>query len=321
MIANNARILVIGAGVNGSVCAASLCRAGVQVTVLARGQRYEELRNEGILIENSLTHERSTTKVPVINALEPDDIYDYILVIIRQDQMAGLVPILAKNRSSNIVFMANNLLGAEAYAAIETERIMLGFVFAGGNSEGSVVHAISGVGGVIGALFGVTPFGEIDDAITERLKRLVAIFRQAGLNAKVSTHVADYLATHAGFVTLMTGLAIKYGADMPSLARARADLELLVDALREMLKVFLPALGYQVTPAKFRIIPVVPRFLMVAALGAFIGSDLMKLGMADWSMSQARDEWFYLGKEFERLVEKNGLAVPAIRKLLAYYRK
>lgn len=161
MNTDTARILVIGAGVNGSVCAASLSNAGINVTVLARGQRYEELRSEGIIIENSLTHERSTTKVPVINALEPGDIYDYILVIIRQDQIAALMPILARNRSSNIVFMANNLLGAEAYAAIEKERIMLGFVFAGGKSEGSVVYAISGVGGVIGALFGVTPLGKL----------------------------------------------------------------------------------------------------------------------------------------------------------------
>lgn len=109
----NARILVTGAGVNGSICAASLYKVGINVTILARGQRYEELRDDGIIIENSLTQERSITKVPVISVLEADDIYDYILVIIRQDQMAGLLPILARNRSSNIVFMANNLTGAK----------------------------------------------------------------------------------------------------------------------------------------------------------------------------------------------------------------
>ena len=313
-----ARILVIGAGVNGSVCAASLYKAGINVTVLARGQRYEELHNEGIIIENTLTHERSMTKVPVIPALEPNDIYDYILVIIRQDQIPALLPVLSRNRSANIVFMVNNLSGAEAYAAIGKERILLGFVFAGGKREGAVVYAVSGVGGVLGALFSGTPFGEIDGIITERLKRLVAIFRQAGLDAKVSTRVADYLATHTGFVTLMIGLAIKYEIDMRSLARNKADLGLLVDALRELFKV-LPALGYRVTPLKFRIIQAIPRSLMAAGLGAFIGSDMMKLGMSDWSMSQTHDEWIYLGHELERIVEEHGLAVPAMRSLLAYY--
>lgn len=320
MKTENARILVIGAGVNGSVCAASLYKACLNVTVLARGQRYDEIRNDGIIIENSLTHERSITKVPVINALEPDDIYDYILVVIRQDQMATFLPILARNRSSNIVFMANNLSGAEAYAAIEKKRILLGFVFSSGKREDSVVYAVSAVGGVLGALFGGTPFGEIDGAATERLTRLVTIFRQAGLDAKASPRVADYLATHTGFVTLMIGLAVKYDSDVQAIARAKADLGTLVDGIRELFQA-LPALGYQVTPTKFRIIQWVPRFLMVAALEAFMGSDLLKLGMADWSMSQARDEWFYLGQEFEGIVEKNALIVPAIRKLLAYYHK
>ena len=315
---DNARILVIGAGVNGSICAASLYKAGINVTVLARGQRYEEIRKEGIIIENSLTHERSVTEIPVIQALEPDDIYDYILVIIRQDQMPALLPVLARNRSAAIVFMANDLSGAEAYAAIGKERILLGFVFGAGKREGPVVYGISGVGGVLGALFGGIPFGEIDGAITARLKRLVAIFHQAGLDAKVSTRVADYLATHAGWVTVMIGLGIKYGMDMQALARARADLGTLVDALRELFQV-LHSLGYQVTPPKFRIIEVIPRSLMVASLGAFIGSDMMKLGMTDWSMSQTRDEWVYLDHELERIVEKHGLAVPAIRNLLAYY--
>jgi len=318
MDTEKARILVIGAGVNGSVCATSLNKAGINVTVLARGPRYEDLRNEGIIIENSLTHERSVTKVPVINTLGLEDAYDYILVIVRQDQIASLLPVLAGNRSPNIVFMVNNLSGAEAYTGIEKKRVMLGFVFGGGKREDGVVYAVSGVGGVLGALFGGIPFGEIDGTRTERLKRLVAIFHQAGLDAQVSTRTADYLATHTGMVTLMVGLGIKYDMDLQALARDKAGLRLLVDALREMFKV-LQALGYQVTPPKFRAMQWMPRSLMIAGLGAFIGSDMMKLGMADWSMSQAHDEWFYFGKEFERLVEKTGLAVPSIRKLLAYY--
>jgi hypothetical protein len=46
---------------------------------------------------------------------------------------------------------------------------------------------------------------------------------------------------------------------------------------------------------------------------------MMKLGIADWGMSQTRDEWVYLGQELEWIVEKSGLAVPAMRSLLAYY--
>lgn len=79
----------------------------------------------------------------------------------------------------------------------------------------------------------------------------------------------------------------------------------------------MPALGYQVAPPRFRIIRVIPRFILVAAVRAFVASELMDLGADDLRMPQARDEMLHLTKEFERLVDKSGLTVPAIRELLA----
>jgi hypothetical protein len=40
MKTDNARNLVIGAGVNGSICAVGLYNAGVDMTILARGKCY-----------------------------------------------------------------------------------------------------------------------------------------------------------------------------------------------------------------------------------------------------------------------------------------
>ena len=129
MVKDNARILVIGAGVNGSVCAAGLQQAGANVTVLARGQRYVELSEQGIIIENPMKNIRTVTKVPLIAALAPEDVYDYVLVIVRKNQVPDLLPVLAQNRSPNVVFMINNPSGPEVYtAALGRERVMLGFV-------------------------------------------------------------------------------------------------------------------------------------------------------------------------------------------------
>ena len=68
MNADNARILVIGAGVNGSACASVLHNGGIDVTVLARGKRYEEIRNDGIIIENPFNKRRTITRVRVIDS-------------------------------------------------------------------------------------------------------------------------------------------------------------------------------------------------------------------------------------------------------------
>jgi hypothetical protein len=108
------------------------------------------------------------------------------------------------------------------------------------------------------------------------------------------------------------------GYDRESLARySAADFGLLIDALREMLEV-LPALGHRITPSKFMAIKVIPHFILTAALRAFASSDMMGLAMADMSMSQTRDEMLHLAREFGTLVEKSGLPVPAIRKLLTF---
>ncbi len=52
MNGEHSRILIIGAGVNGSAVASHLFRGGVDVTMLARGARFQELLSEGIVIEN-----------------------------------------------------------------------------------------------------------------------------------------------------------------------------------------------------------------------------------------------------------------------------
>jgi 2-dehydropantoate 2-reductase len=171
---DKAKVLVIGAGVNGSACAAGLFEAGVDVTVLARGERYAQVRDEGIVIENPFGNKRSITKVPVIDRLDPNDLYDYVLVVVRKNQVAELLPVLAQNRSPNIVFMCNNLIGpAESISALGKDRVMLGFVFAGGKREGQIIRAF-----VIKSALLATPFGEVDGKITPRLIRLAGIFRQ-----------------------------------------------------------------------------------------------------------------------------------------------
>jgi len=312
MVTDNARILVIGAGVNGSICAVALYRAGFDVTVLARGQRYEEVRDGGLVIEDPFKNTRSHTKVPVINRLDPEDSYDYILVVIRKNQVPDLLPVLALNRSPNVVFMVNNPSGPyEFIKVLGEERVMLGFVFGAGKRDGSVIRAISGVGGSWLA----TPFGEIDGRITPRLTRLVGILCEAGLKSKTSTNISDHLATHAALVAPLGHLLIKHGCDTYDLARSTADLRLLVEALRETLDV-LRATGFKIIPSSTNMVRIIPRLVLVAALRRLLSSKFAEVG-AGWHCSQAPDEMHQLGIELMALVEESTLPAPAIRKLFA----
>lgn len=227
MNVDNTRLLIIGAGVNGSVCASGLNKAGIDVTVLARGKHYDELRDKGIIIEDPFRNRRSVTKVPVINRLDPSDLYDYVLVVVRKNQVGDLLPILAQNRSPNIVFMGNNLLGPdEITRCLGTDRVMIAAVFAGGKRDGCVIRAV--VAKSIAA-----PSGEVDGMTTPRLKRLVTIFRRAGFNARTSAEIVDIQMTHAASVALIAKLILKHGCDTRALAQSEDDLRLFFAARLE----------------------------------------------------------------------------------------
>ena len=66
-------ILVYGAGVLGSLYAARLQEAGQHVTVLARGQRLQDIHEHGIVLVDVLTGKTTTTHINLVEELEPGD--------------------------------------------------------------------------------------------------------------------------------------------------------------------------------------------------------------------------------------------------------
>jgi 2-dehydropantoate 2-reductase len=302
------KILIIGAGVNGSATATELFSGGVDVTILARGKRFEELRAEGIVIENPFNQKRTVTRVPVIERLAPDNLYDYILVIVRKNQALELLPLLAQNQSSNIVFMGNNLLGpAEFVRLLGRERVMMGAVFAAGKRDGSLIRAI-----VIKSI--ASPFGEIDGTITPRLKQLADIIRQGGFKVKLSRNIVDTQMTHGVGVAIIAALVIKHGGDIRLLARSTDDLKLYVAARREGLCV-LRALNHQIIPWSEETMTSLPGFLQVAGMRVLLNSKMGEVGL-QYHVSQAPDEMRQLVMELKELVDQVDLPVPAIRNVL-----
>src|SRR5579859_1591597 len=121
-------ILVYGAGVIGSVYAARLHEAGYTVSLLARGQRAVSLRTHGILLENTVTGQHTTTWVSIIDHLALTDSYDVVLVTVRLDQLASILPSLAANHQTpTVLFMLNNPDGMSRLEMLDPHRVLLGF--------------------------------------------------------------------------------------------------------------------------------------------------------------------------------------------------
>ena len=58
------------------------------VTALARGHRYDALRDHGITLEDDESGNRTTTSVAVVDRLDPTDAYDLVLVVLPKTAIA-----------------------------------------------------------------------------------------------------------------------------------------------------------------------------------------------------------------------------------------
>ena len=184
------KILVFGAGVLGCNLARNLCRAGKDVTLLARGKWAEEIKQNGLRIKNQLLPFPSVTHIPVVTELSPDSPYDVIFVVVRYTQLENLLEPLRKSRAENIVFVGNNLRTDALVAQLPEKNVMFAFSLSAGHRESSRVVSIDLKKITIGQL-----------RTSPSNKALIdEIFAGTRYKVVYQPNMGDYLLCHAAFV-------------------------------------------------------------------------------------------------------------------------
>ena len=126
------RILIYGAGVIGSLYAALLAKAGYDISIYARGKRLEVLKNNGLLYKKDQSIIKAEIKI--LGKVPNDDIYDYVLLTVRENQLYEALAELKHNKSNTIVTMVNSLDSYKKWDnIIGTGRILPAFPGAGGS--------------------------------------------------------------------------------------------------------------------------------------------------------------------------------------------
>lgn len=304
------KLLVFGAGVIGSLYAAKLREAGHTVTILARGRRAADLRVHGIVLEDATTRIRTTTPVDVIERLAHHDAYDLLMVVVRNDQLGAVLPIVAANRATpTVLVMVNNVLGPNALIELlGRDRVLLGFPGAGGTREGTAVRYH-----VLSARQQATTIGELDGQRTPRIELFATAFRQAGFPVAISSDMDSWLKTHVVWTCPAVHALYMGGGSCESVAHTRDAVILWVRAVREGYRA-LRALGSHVTPPSLRAFELVPEPLFVAFLQRLMASPTADLVLARHAAA-ARAEYVQLGEEFLSLARRAGIATPAFDRL------
>lgn len=134
------KLLIYGAGVIGSLYAALFGEAGYDVTIYARGRRLELLESKGLLYLQKGKIKRADVKI--ISKLLDDDIYDFVFLSVRENQLYEALEELKTNKSTCIVTLVNSI---DDYGKWENicgkGRILPAFPGAGGSIKEDILDA------------------------------------------------------------------------------------------------------------------------------------------------------------------------------------
>lgn len=304
------KTLIYGAGPLGSMYAGRLHQAGVEVTLLARGQRLADLRQHGVVLEDAFSGSRETYPVPVAEQLGEDDPYDLILVVMRKDQSKDILPTLANNRHAHtILFLQNNPAGfAEYIKALGAERVMAGFPSSGGERNGAVMR-------VMPMDMVSMPVGEVDGRITDRTRQVAALLKRTGKKVEIRRDMDAWLVSHVPAIGVFAGL---YAADLDADRYARTpDAMLLGVRLREEALKAQAAAGVPISPAGFKLLPWIPEPLAVAMLRGIAGTEFFQVGVLGHSRAAA-DEMAHILQEYRQRVRPGGMPTPMLDRALEH---
>lgn len=303
-------ILFFGAGVIGSILAGKLSNAGQIVTILDRGPRLSEIRENGILLENGVTGEKTSAYVNTLEVLGPRDYYDLAVVPVRADQLPDILPVLAANHQiPNILIMVNNPKGpGQIVQSLGSERVVLGFPGMGGGKQGPVI-----LYDIAKPLIQPSTFGELDGRVTSRLIEIVTMFKKAGFAGAIEKNMDAWQKTHVSWVSPLADAIYMAGGDNYQLAERPDVIRLMIQAIREDFAV-LRKMGVPITPSKFKFVEWLPMPLQIKFWQKILaGRDIEML--ATLHCQNAPQEMQQLATELLALARCTAIPTPSLDRL------
>ena len=307
---NTVRILMFGAGVVGTLYGWALTRAGHDVRLLVkpsnRGRFEDGPIKISIIDARTSRHSRSWDEFsPVlVETFYPNDNYDLILVTVKHDQTTEALPALKQTADrALILFFGNHWDDLDEIKRQLGETYVLGSPRGGGAFSN---HTISG---------GLTPditLGEPSGELTDRIKRIARLFRQAGFKPRIEKDIVRWLYVSFAQNCAMVGASTK-ARGYQNLASDPAAIRDLYDATREALAI---VRGRGIDPTavgQARSFYYIPKRLFVPLFRRLATREEI-LAMADGHTRYAPAEMKRIYYDVLNTGERLGIATPTLKR-------
>ena len=304
------KVLVYGSGVIGSYLAHVLCRAGNDVTMLARGKWKEQLEKNGLRIRHHLQRKDTLDHPAVIGEISADQTYDGVFAVMPYNRISAILEPLAAVNAPLVVMVGNNMSSAEMRQTILdktvcSKEVLFAFQATAGKrdqEEGVLVCERLGAGNMdIGGLHAMP-----DEKIR---KQMETVFSGSGYKLRWQQDMEAYLICHLAAVLPICYLTYACNGDLRSAnGKQRKQMRLASREAYGMLK----SQGIPILPAEDEKYyePGVKGTLM-----QFVYFLMSRTEMGDLiACAHCRNAWEemeMLDKAFEKIITKaNGYPMP-----------
>ena len=291
------RILIYGAGVIGCLYATLFSKAGFDTTIYARDRRLESFKQNGLLYFKNKKIKKA--KVNIIDKVEADDIYDFVFLTVKSNQVHTALEELKNNNSPNIVTMLNTLEKYNTWEEICGKgRIIPAFPGAGGSFEENILNAKRTPN-----IIQVTTFGEINGSKSKRLLQLASIFKRSYIPYKIEKDMHAWQLCHLAMIVPIAdayyeaGVPEKAGEDRELMRKTAITIKKNIDSLHK--------LGVTLTPKKMKVLYRLPVGILRIGLRFTFQSKFGNTFMYQHSM-KALDEMRELHNQFYSYIGSGG---------------
>jgi len=226
------KVCVLGAGAIGAYYGGLLARAGNDVVLYARGDNLAAINSRGLEIRTS--EGSSIVQIAATNDVAELGAPDFAILGVKSYSLAAIAPVvkLIAETGATIVPFLNGVETTDRLAQLGVPADAI----VGGVTRISVARVAPGIVERRGAFQSVI-VGELDGRVSERVSRMAAAFRDAGVDARASDQIVMELWKKFVFIASMAaacGLARSPIGPVREIAYGR---RLLERAVREVVDV------------------------------------------------------------------------------------
>lgn len=236
------RILMAGAGATGGYFGARLAQAGQDVTFLVREHRYQQLQNNGLVLQTPQGTETLQPQLTQVSTLTGH--YDLIIVTVKSFALEQVMEDIAPAVGPDTLIMP--ILNGMRHIATLQQRF----------GEDKVIGGLCKINATLGEqgeIIQMTPlhqifYGALDGNNDERLQRVDAALRDCQVDTLFSDNIMDELWEKWLLLSTLGAVCCLARGDTRQILTSRGGEALLQGIFTEILSV-ITAEGYQPRPA------------------------------------------------------------------------